>query len=433
MVLAAAPAPPLPAHSLLVLLTQCGVLLGLAVVLGRLAVRVRLPAVAGELCAGVLLGPSVLAHVAPPVERWLFPADPNQIHLLDAVGQLGVLLLVGLTGIAIDLAMVRRRSAVSAAVSLGGLLIPLGAGVGLGFLLPADLAGPRANPAVFALFLGVAMGVSAIPVIAKILTELRMLHRDIGQLILSAAMVDDVIGWVLLSLVSAMATVGVRTLDLGYSLLAVGIVIAVAAVLVRPLSRRLPRPDSVNGEGKVTAVVVMLILIAGAGTQSLGLEAVFGAFVCGIAIGSGKPDVSRGLRPLRTAVMWVFAPLFFATAGLRMDLTRLVDPVVLAIACATIVVAVAGKFLGAYAGARLGKLNRWEAFALGSGLNTRGVIQVIVAATGLRLGVLSTDMYTIIVLVAVVTSVMAAPCLHLAMRHLEVTEQERAREKRLAH
>jgi Kef-type K+ transport system membrane component KefB len=215
----------------------------------------------------------------------------------------------------------------------------------------------------------------------------------------------------------------------GSGLLATGAVLVFAALVIRPASRRLLRS---RAEGSAAAVVATLILAASAGAQALGLEAVFGAFVCGVALGSATPDLGVRTRPLRTVTMSVLAPLFFASAGLRMDLTRLADPVVLAIAVGTVALAVVGKFLGAYAGARLGKLSRWQAFALGSGLNTRGVIEVIVAATGLRLGVLSTDMYTIIVLVAVVTSAMAAPCLRMAARRLEVSEEENLRAERLA-
>src|SRR5574342_902744 len=159
MVVAVAPIAPIGAHELLVLLLQIGMLLGLALLLGQGAVRLRMPAVVGELAAGVLLGPSLFAHVAPGASAWLLPHDPVQQHLLDAIGQLGVLLLVGITGMHIDLGLVRRKGATAARVSAGGLLIPLGLGIGLGFLLPRALV--PADRTVFALFLGVAMCVSA--------------------------------------------------------------------------------------------------------------------------------------------------------------------------------------------------------------------------------------------------------------------------------
>src|SRR5712691_1857692 len=182
----AAPVQPLASHQLLVFILQVAVLLGLAFGLGRLAERLRLPAVVGELLAGVVLGPSLLGMLAPGGGHWLMPPVPSQMDLLDAAGQIGVLLLVGLTGTHLDLAMLRRRRVTAARISIAGLVVPLGLGIGLGTLLPASLVPDGVNRGVFALFLGVAMCVTAVPVIAKTLSDLRLLHRDVGQLTLAA-------------------------------------------------------------------------------------------------------------------------------------------------------------------------------------------------------------------------------------------------------
>jgi Kef-type K+ transport system membrane component KefB len=157
------------------------------------------------------------------------------------------------------------------------------------------------------------------------------------------------------------------------------------------------------------------VLLGAAATQGLNLEAVFGAFVSGVLIGRSREFDPDKLRPLRTTVLVFLAPVFFATAGLRIDLTELRRPVVLAAAGAVLAVAILGKFAGAYAGARLSRLGHWEAIALGAGMNSRGVIEVIVAMAGLRLGILNSAMYTIIIFIAVVTSLMAPPILRGAM------------------
>ncbi|HEX4812336.1 MAG TPA: cation:proton antiporter [Nonomuraea sp.] len=417
----ALPIPPLGAHPLLLLLLQLGALLLTAVALGRLAVRWRMPAVVGELCAGVILGPSVLHHAAPDLATWLLPRDAEQVHLLDAVGQVGVLLLVGITGSHLDLGLVRRRGATAAKVSLFGLVVPFALGVGAA-LLPTPLSSGSPDRTVFALFLGVAMCVSAIPVIAKTLFDMNLLHRDIGQLTLVAGMVDDVFGWVMLSIVSVMATTGLHTHNVLLSVAYVLAVLAFAVLVGRPVVALVYR--RVRVPSTVAAVTVTLILLAAAGTHALGLEAVFGAFVMGILIGAwGKPDPG-GIAPLRTVVLAVLAPVFFATAGLRMDLTALARPEILGAALLVLAVAVAGKFAGAYAGARLSRLSSWEALALGAGMNARGVIEVIVAMVGLRLGVLGPETYTIIILVAVATSLMAPPILRLAMSRIAPTAEE---------
>lgn len=424
--LSAAPVPPIAAHPLLVFLLQVGVLLLLAILLGRLASRCGLPAIVGELSAGVLLGPSLFGWAAPDAAAWLLPSDPAQVHLLDAVGQIAVLLLVGLTGIEMDLRMIRRRGGTALRVSLAGLLVPLALGVGLGYPVAHMLGIDTSDRQMFALFLGVAMCVSAIPVIAKTLMDMDLIHRDVGQLTLAAGMIDDTFGWLMLSVVSAMTVGG---LTAGVFAEAVGsllLVLLIALLIGRPLVRRALRLCKGSDERTVSAAAAM-ILLAAAGTQSLGLEAVFGAYLCGMLIGSsGEFDRARTVS-LRMVVLAVLAPVFFATAGLRIDLRALTEPAVLGAALIVLAVAVLGKFAGAYIGARLSRLSRWEALALGAGMNARGVIEIIVAMVGLRLGILDTRTYTIIVLVAVVTSVMAPPLLKAAVKRIDCTPEEQRR------
>jgi Kef-type K+ transport system membrane component KefB len=419
------PVQPVPAHELLVFLLQIGILLLTATLLGRLAARFSMPAVVGELLAGVILGPSLFGWTVPDVSGWLFPKQPEQMHLLDGVGQVGVLLLVGLTGIGIDLALIRRRSLTAVRVSLAGIIVPFVPGIGLGYLL-ARLLDIQGRTTVFALFLGVAMCVSAIPVIAKTLMDMNLIHRNIGQLTLAAGMVDDAFGWFMLSIVSAMAIGGVTTGKVTTALLYLVLFVLAAVLVGRHVVRWVLRLCGDSEEWTVAASVVMILLSAAA-TQALQLEAVFGAFVCGILIGS-SPDFQRSrTSALRTLVLTFLAPIFFATAGLRIDLRALGKPMVLLAAVLVLLTAIAGKFAGAYLGALLSRLNRWEALALGAGMNARGVVEVIVAMVGLRLGVLDTDTYTIIVLVAVVTSLMAPPILRLAMRRVEYTAEEELR------
>ncbi len=425
----AAPIAPIAASNLLIFLLQVGLLLLLAVVLGRLASRFGLPAVVGELLVGVVLGPSLLAWAAPGLHDWLFPAAAEQYHLLDAVGQIGVVLLVALTGMQMDMGMVRRRGATAAGVSVGGLVIPLGLGIGAGYLLPKALVPHGTDTTVFALFLGVAMCVSAIPVIAKTLMDMKLLHRNVGQLTLTAGMIDDAFGWCMLSIVSAMAVSAVTTGTVLLSIAYVAIIVVFAFTIGRPLVRgALGFAARSNETGFTVATAVILIILAAAGSQALGLEAVFGAFICGMLIGSvGKAHLPK-LTSLRTVVLSGLAPVFFATAGLRMDLTALIRPEVLLTGLVVLALAIAGKFVGVYAGARLSRLNKWEALALGAGLNARGVIEVVVAMVGLRLGILSVEVYTIIILVAIITSLIAPPVLRFAMARLEQTAEEEVRE-----
>jgi len=423
----AGPVPPISAHPLLVFLLQVGLLLVLAILLGGLATRLGLPAIVGELTAGVLLGPSLFGWLAPGVSGWLFPAQPEQAHLLDAVGQIGVLLLVGLTGIEMDLGMVRRRGLTAVRVSASGLLIPLGLGIALGFPL-ARLLDVPGDTGVFVLFLGVAMCVSAIPVMAKTLMDMNLMHREMAQLTLAAGTVDDAVGWFLLSVVSAMAVGGLTGGKVALAVAYLILVVLIAVLVGRPVVSRVLRLSG-GSAARIVAVAAALIVLSAAGTQALGMEAVFGAFLCGALIGSSGEFARVQTRALRTVVLSVLAPVFFATAGLRIDLRALAHPTVLAGAGIVLLTAIVGKFAGAFLGALLSRLNRWEALALGAGMNARGVIEVIVAMVGLRLGILNTATYTIVVLVAVVTSVMAPPLLRAAMRRVPVTLEEEARRR----
>ena len=418
--------PPIPAGQLMTFFLQVGLLLLLATLLGRLAGRFGLPAIVGELSVGVLLGPSLLGWTAPGFAGWLLPARPDQTHLLDAVGQIAVVLLVGLTGMEMDLAMVRRRGATAARVSLAGLLIPFALGLLLGYPLARLLDTKPGDTQVFVLFLGVAMCVSAIPVIAKTLMDMRLIHRNVGQLTLAAGMIDDAFGWFMLSVVSAMAAGGMGAGKVVTALGSLLLVVVVALVVGRPAVRLALRLSEGSDERTVAAAAAM-ILLSGAATQALGLEAVFGAFVCGTLIGSSGATARARTASLRTVVLAFLAPVFFATAGLRIDLRALAEPAVLAAAVIVLLVAIVGKFAGAYLGARLSRIGRWEALALGAGMNARGVVEVIVAMVGLRLGIIDTDTYTIIVLVAVVTSVMAPPLLRFAMKRVESTQEEELR------
>lgn len=426
MLISAAPPPPLSQHVLLFFLLHLAMLLGVALLLGRLAVLCGLPALVGELLTGVILGPSLLGRIVPPTSDWLPAGGVDQMHLLDAVGQFGVLLLVGVAGAHLDVQGLRRRRGTAVRVSGFGLVIPLALGIGAGLLAPGELVADGGDRLTFALFVGVAMAVSAIPVIAKTLADMKLLHRDVGQLTLTAGMIDDAAGWFGLALVSAMATSGLSGGKIGKSALSILLVVLFAMSAGRVIVRWALRLASRSGEnGPLIATTVVLILLGGAATQWLGLESVFGAFLAGMLI-AGSIDPAK-VAPLRAVTLSVLAPLFLAGAGLRIDLGALADLKVLGAALVAIVIATAGKFSGAYLGGRTSRMTRWESVALGAGMNARGVVEVVVAMVGLRIGVLTTATYTIVVLVAIVTSLMAPPVLRYAMSRVEMTADEELR------
>lgn len=415
--------PPVPSHTVLVLLVQLTLLLGLARLLGTLCARIRMPAIVGELLAGVLVGPSVFGHLLPALSRWVFPPQPDQQHLLDAIGQLGVLLLVGLAGSHVNLRYMRSHAGTVAKISGMAFVIPLAMGVGAGVVLARPLRSEGSHPLIFAFFLAIALAVTAIPVIAKTLLDLGLMQRSIGQLILSSGAVDDALGWMLLSVVAALS---VRGPSVSGVLLSVGAVAAAAlAVMVcrRPI-RALVRRAADSGEPATVTATVVIVLLAGAvTTQALGLEAILGAFLCGMVVASCRLPAEL-VRPLDTTVLAVLAPIYFAAAGLRMDLGALSDPKVLGTGLAVLAIATVSKFAGAYLGGRLSGLDSRFCIALGAGMNARGVIEVVISGIGLSLGILSPAAYTVLILVALITSLTAPPLLRWALGDPAATGRE---------
>ena len=420
-------------HQILLFWLQLLVLLGVARGLGGLMRRVGQPAVLGELAAGLLLGPSVLGRLAPEFSVWLFPADPVQKAALGAVAWLGVLLLLVVTGFETDLGLVRRLRRATAPVMAGSLLLPAATGLALGFALPQAFVGEQAPRLVFALFMATALSISALPVIATVLSQLGLMRRSIAQITLAAAMLDDVAGWILLGVVAGLAQSGSVHVDrLLITLVGLGTFLGLAFTLgqrgVDALLRR-AREQRAGPAGAFT-VTVLVALAAGCITQAMGLEAVLGAFVAGTVLGRSKFQEEATFVVLERVSTSLLTPIFFAAAGLRVDLGLLADPEVALWGVIVLLAASASKFAGVYLGGRVAGLPARERFALGAGLNARGAVGIVVATVGLSLGVLNGSSYAVVVLLAVATSMAAPILLRLALRDWEGSEEERERLER---
>jgi Kef-type K+ transport system membrane component KefB len=421
---------PLGEHELLLLLLQFVLLLVVARALGEVATRVGLPSVVGELLAGFLLGPSLLGNIAPGLFESIFPHKVEQVHLLEVVSWLGVIMLLILTGLETDIGLIVRKGKGAAAISLGGIAVPFVSGVALGFILPKDFVAAPDKRLVFALFIGTAMSISAIPVIAKVLMEMKIIRRDIGQITLAAGMIDDTVGWILLSVVAGLASSGrISPLVAGKSILSVLLVLGLSYTVGRKLVGAIIRglDNQVGGDMVKITALMALALAFGAVTQALKLEAVLGAFIAGVLVGQVKRFDDRLRHIFEQVALGVFAPVFFAASGLRVDLGRLAEPKVLGVGMLVLAIAILGKFVGAYAGAKATRMGHWESLSLGAGMNARGAMEIIVATIGLSRGILTPEMYSIILMVAVVTSLMAPPILRWTLGHVELGEEEKER------
>jgi len=420
-------------HQLLLFWVQLFVLLVAARSLGALARRLGQPPVIGELAAGLLLGPSVLGRVAPALFAWLFPSDPVQRSAVAAVAWVGVLLLLLVTGFETDLTLVRRLGRTTARVAIGSLVVPLCVGLGLGMLMPAHFVGENAERPVFALFMGTALGISALPVLAAVISQLGLMRRSIAQVMIAAAMVNDLAGWLLLGIAARLAQSGeVGTLQLAISVAGVVLFGLFAFTLGQRCVDWLLRGVRTRGSGPRGAFTIALAaaFAAGCTTQLLGLEAVLGAFVAGIVLGRSKFQHDETFAMLDRLTGAFLAPIFFSTAGLRVDLGLLAEPQVALWGIGVLIAASVSKFGGAYVGGWFAGLPARERLALGAGLNARGAVEIVVATVGLSVGVLSGSSYAVIVLMAMATSIVAPPLLRLALRGWRGTEEEQLRLER---
>lgn len=427
---------PLGHHELLLLLLQLSLLLLVSRGLGELMRRMNTPPVVGELLAGVLLGPSLFGLVLPDLQAYIFPKNQTQSDLLSVVAWLGVLFLLIVTGLETDLNLIIRKGKTALFISLGGIIVPFVTGLGLGWLLPDDFLANPAERFVFSLFIATAMSISAVPVIAKVLMDLNLIRRDIGQVTLAAGMTDDTIGWILLSVVSGLASSGTFNISTVVSAVSGALIfLGVAFTLGRTVVDKILRwvDDHVGGATVNLSIVLVLALSAAALTHSLGIEAALGAFTLGILAGQSRRFSRDAGHTLELITAGFLAPIFFATAGLKVDLLKLLVPQTLLIGLIVLLVACIGKFVGAYAGSRVGGLSHWEGLAMGAGMNARGAMEIIVATIGLSLGVLNQQMYSIIVMVAIVTSLMAPPLLRWTLSKVVMGEEEAHRLKREEH
>lgn len=425
----------LPTPDLLRLLLQFALLLGLARALGDVARRLGQPQVIGELLAGVVLGPSLLGGVVPEAFAALFPTKGTEGLLLQLVAQIGVILLLLMSGLEVDVDLVRRRARPAVLIALGGVLVPFLCGYGLASLLPSSLGGAAASRPAFTLFVATAMSISAIPVIVKILLDMGLMRRDVGQLTVAAGVLNDAAGWFLLAMVSGIAAARAMPLtSLSVSFFGMLAFAAFCFTWGHRLLRWLVAwvDDRVGGESAALSAVLVAGLAGAAATEALHLEAFLGAFVVGVQL-SRIERVGRAVRAkLQAMTLAVFAPVFFANAGLRVDIPAIATPTLLLVTLLLVAVACAGKFAGTYAGARLAGLGHWMSVALGSGMNARGAVEIIVATIGLQMGVLGVPMYSMIIVMAVATSVIAPPLLRWSLRRAPADPAEEDRLRREA-
>jgi Kef-type K+ transport system membrane component KefB len=400
---------------LAILLLQMIVIVAAAKLVGAAFQRIGQPTVIGEIFAGVLLGPSLLGLLSPQTMGFLFPSA--SLGPLKLLSQIGVLLFMFAVGMEVDATELRRKAKSAVVISHTGIILPFFLGTLLALATYRQLAPADISFTGFALFMGIAMSITAFPVLMRILQERQLINTPLGQIVLTSAAIDDVTAWCLLALVIAI----INAHGIGEALQTVALTlgfILVMYALLRPLAERLIakhfQPQGSN-TGLMTAALLLAMLSA-CYTEVIGIHAFFGAFFAGVIIPAQAKFRDELSDKLQTFCSVLLMPLFFAFTGLRTQIGLLATAEDWLLCGLIIAVAVAGKLCGGMFAARWTG-SRWrEAFAIGALMNTRGLMELIVLNIGYDLGILSPRVFTMLVIMALVTTFMTGPLLTLALR-----------------
>ena len=403
-------------------IVQAALIIALSRVVGLAATKFGQPMVIAEVVAGILLGPSLLGAVSPRTMSALFP--PSSMPLLGMMSQVGLLLFMFLIGLELDPKLLRGRAHASVAISHSSIIVPGVLGGVLGLYLYPRLSSPDVPFASFLLFMAVSMSITAFPVLARILAERRLLKTKVGAVTITCAAVDDVTAWCLLAFVVSVA----KSTDVRRAAITVGmalVYIALMLVAVRPFLRRLGAL-SASREGltqNLVAVTLLILLASSWITEFIGIHALFGAFMVG-AIMPKDGHAGRLLaEKLEDLVVVFLLPMFFAYSGLRTQIGLLDNPSAWFMCALIILIACVGKFGGSFVAGRLTGLRWREACAVGILMNTRGLMELIVLNIGLDLGVISPTLFTMMVLMALVTTFMTTPLLQLVYPTSEIGKE----------
>lgn len=402
------------------LIVQLVVILAIARLGAWVAGRVGQPAVVGEIAGGLLLGPSVLGRLAPELFARVFPAEGAAT--LKAMGEIGLVFLMFLIGLEFHFGHLRQMGRMAVAVSVAGIAAPFALGLGLGAFLHPRVA-PELNATGFSLFLAVALSITAIPILGRIMMELGVHRTRLAVLTISAAAVDDVLGWILLATITAIVVSGFDPLLVGRMLIWTLVFVAAVWLGLRPLLVRLL--ERLLGGGRdlgapALAMLMVLILVSAALTSWIGIFAIFGPFVLGSSLWDQERLRGVLVWRLRDFVNAFFLPIFFTYSGLRTDV-GLLDSGLLWFLCALVsLAAIAGKVGGCGLAARLCGLPWRESACVAVMMNTRALMGLIAINVGRELGVIPPSVFSMLVIMALVTTFMTMPLLRRLMPGTEL-------------
>lgn len=377
------------------------------------------PQVVGEMVAGILLGPSLLGWVAPGFSASLFPQA--SLGALSVLSQIGLLLFMFMVGLELDTKKLRKLGHVAVAISHTSIIVPFALGALLGLFLYPRMVTDQSIPFTgFVLFMGAAMSVTAFPVLARILGERNMLGTKLGALTIACAAVDDVTAWCLLAVIIAVVKSELNHLALWQMLLGVAVYLAVMLFVLKPLMRKfiVRHADTRRNDMTIAALFVCMLASSWA-TEWLGIHALFGAFFAGVIVPKESGFAEEITKRMQLPVVVLLIPLFFAFTGLRTSIGLISGPEMILFAGLVFLVAISGKFGGSMMAARIMGTSWRDSASIGVLMNTRGLVELVILNIGLDIGVLTRPLFSIMVLMAVGTTLMTTPALSLIQRERE--------------
>ncbi|MEO8066962.1 MAG: cation:proton antiporter [Flavobacteriales bacterium] len=411
-------------HPLAKLLLQILTIIITARVFGFVCKKIGLPSVVGEIAAGIFLGPSFLAHYFPGYSSFLFP--PESLGNLQFLSQIGLILFMFVVGMELDLKVVRTGARQALLVSHGSIVFAFTLGVGLSYLLYGKFVSSTVPYLPFALFMGVAMSIAAFPVLARIVRERGLSRTALGNTTITTAAIDDITAWCLLAAVIAITKAGSIISSL-WTIGLAAVYVTAMLLLVRPFLKKLGEiyADRESLSKPVVALFFVILLLSAYASEVIGIHALFGAFLAGLVMPTNIRFRNIFIDKVEDVALVLLLPLFFVYTGLRTQIGLLNDPGLWKWTAVIVAVAVCGKFIGAAVPARL-LGNSWrDSLMLGALMNTRGLMELIVLNIGFDLGVLSSEIFAMMVIMALVTTVMTGPSLSLIERLMPVRRKSR--------
>lgn len=403
-------------HEVVTLLLSMGVLLGVARLLGEISLRFHQPAVLGELLAGVLMGPTVLGAMAPAVSAELFPAEGPVTLALSALTTIAITLFLLVAGMEVDLSTVWREGRAAMKVGASGIVVPWVLGFGAAYGFPKLMgAEPDADRMVFALFVATALSISALPVIAKTLLDLKLFRTDMGMVVVAAAIFNDLVGWIIFAVILAMLGTGASNLSIPMTItMTLVFVVSILTVGRWLIDRVLPWVQAhTSWPGGVLGFALTLALFCAAFTEWIGIHAIFGSFLFGIALGDSRHLRERTRSTIDQFISFIFAPLFFASIGLRVDFFSKFD---LGLVLVVLLVATVGKVVGCGLGAKWSGFSNRMSLATGVAMNSRGAMEIILGSLALEAELIDERMFVALVVMALATSMMSGPLIKLCLK-----------------